>query len=169
MQMVPTRARADNAAPKPGDSVRSLGDGKDFTGFWNERASCVQGLADPKNPEFGLGPFVASSQVRVEEFGTSGVTRMRAQFQLVPTTAGFTFWGWADKWQSDWLYTQYFPDDATNKYINWWVNYPYAEDGSVWRLQVDVVWERPGFWNQDVEDTFVLATCGSADNTQAVT
>lgn len=90
----------------------------------------------------------STGRVGHQEFGQSGVTRLRAKFELrtqydpgylpyVPASTG-------------WLYADAFPDDAAN-YWTWWSYwFRYAQNKEYW-IRGILIGERPSLWQADLK------------------
>lgn len=89
---------------------------------------------------------LSTGKVGHQELGLSGITRLRARFQLrtqydpghlpyVPAT-------------SSWYYSGAFPDDARNFRASWSYGFRYKQNKEYW-IQATLIGERPGFWRPD--------------------
>lgn len=88
----------------------------------------------------------STGRVGHQELGRSGITRLRARFQLrtqydpghlpyVPAT-------------TRWFYTLPFPDDGRSLYHTWSYGFRYKLDRTYW-IQATLIGERPGLWRPD--------------------
>jgi hypothetical protein len=91
---------------------------------------------------------LSTGAVGHQELGVSGITRLRAKFELrlaydpgtlpyVPASTG-------------WLYSNSFADDARNYWNAWSFGFRYARDRDYW-IRAVLLGERPSFWEPDLK------------------
>lgn len=105
------------------------------------------GWAKPLVNTFEYPSCVGRAAIWHQELGGSGITRLRAKFELRGQydTTGIPWLTYAD---TGWLYSGVFPDNAQSYWTTWWptLRYPYAHIYSGWGV---LIGERPSFWQTD--------------------
>lgn len=93
------------------------------------------------------GACVSSALVWVQELGLSGITRLRAKFELrgyydstgiLPTYLS-----------SGWKYSKKFPDDSGNRWKHF--GHSFRHLGGLYRIYGVFIGERPSFWDPDLK------------------
>lgn len=110
------------------------------------------------------GGCTASASLTLKEFGKSGVTRLRVQWQLrgvndldghFPTYA-----------KSGWAYSQVFPNDALSYYMRFYLpqgHIIWPGQNSRYALWAKMIGERPSFWQRDLKIRASQGEVGGCD------
>lgn len=105
------------------------------------------GWGKPVANTFEHPSCVGRAAVWHQEMGASGITRLRAKFELRGQydTTGLPLLTYAD---TGWLYSAEFPDDDRSYWHMWWPTLRYMTGGiySGWGI---LIGERPSFWEPD--------------------
>jgi hypothetical protein len=96
---------------------------------------------------------LSSGGVWHQELGSSGITRLRANFERRgandPGIPGLAYGS------TGWMYTTPFPDDYRNFYATWFPKFRYPP-GGVYHVRMILIGERPSFWQPDRKITTSL-------------